>query len=183
MARREGNPNRRVDVVLTMRLGRRLGFLALVLLAVALAACAGAAASAPPSPAAPSSTTAGSGGEGPLVVLEVRGGECPQGACGGTTVIEREGRVHTTAPEAAELGVVPSEVLQGLIVEIDQADFDALSARPFSGECPVNVDGQELIYTFGTANGQVRLASCEVEIDPENPLFVAVNAAISTAAP
>jgi hypothetical protein len=125
---------------------------------------------------------AGSGGEGPLVVLEVRGGECPQGACGGTTVVEREGRVHTTAPEAAELGVVPSDALQALIVEIDQTDFEALAATPFTGECPVNVDGQEFIYTFGTASGEVRLASCEVEIDPEAPLFVAVDAAISAAA-
>ncbi len=163
----------------------------LVLLAVAalvVCGCAGAAASASPSAAvaaspAPSSTLPGSSGDGPLVVLEVRGGECPQGACGGTTVVEREGRVHATAPEAAELGVVPSELLQALIVEIDQADFEALRGTPFTGECPVNVDGQEFIYTFRTAAGEQRLASCEVEIDPENPLFVAVNAAIDAAAP
>lgn len=162
--------------------------LSALLLLVVLAACGGSSASPTITPVAataspePASTLPGSVGDGPLVTLEVRGGECPQGACGGTTVVERDGRVHSTAPEVAELGVVPSEVLQALIVEIDQADFEALAGTPFTGECPVNFDGQEVIYTFGTASGEVRLASCEVEIDPENPVFVAVDAAISAAA-
>jgi hypothetical protein len=43
----------------------------------------------------------------------------------------------------------------------------------------MNFDGQEQIYTFATAGGPVRLASCEVEIDPSDPLFAAVESALS----
>lgn len=161
---------------------------AIILLALA-AACGGPVTSEPRSGSptasrieAPSTTPAATTAA-PLVVVEARGGECPQGACGGTTVVERDGRVHTTTPARQELGVVPPEVLQALIVEVDQADFEAVAGRPFTGECPVNFDGQERIYTFGTGGGQVRLASCEVEIDPDDPLFVAVDAAIAAAAP
>ena len=120
---------------------------------------------------------------GPLVMIEIRGGECPAGACGQTTVIERDGRVHTIAPVAAELGAVPAPALEALRIEVDQADFAAIAARPFSGECPTAYDGQETIYTFGTAAGPVRLASCEVAIDEDHPLFVAARAAIGALTP
>jgi hypothetical protein len=117
--------------------------------------------------------------EGPLVTVETRGGECPNGPCGGTVAVERDGRVHATAPEARELGRLPENVRAPLEAAVRAADFDRLRSRPFTGECPVNVDGQEIIYTFTTASGDVRLASCEVEIDPSDPLFVAVAAALA----
>ena len=118
-------------------------------------------------------------GTGPLLTLTVRGGECPEGACGNTSVIERDGRVHQTAPEAAELGQVPPDVLAALDAAIKTADFDAIRARPFTGECPVNFDGQEFIYEFGAPGGTERIATCETEVDPNHPLFVAVEAAMA----
>ena len=120
---------------------------------------------------------------GPLLTVETRGGECQAGACGRTTVIERDGRVHTTAPAPADLGTVPAPALEALRIEIDQADLAAIADRPFTGECPTAYDGQETVYTFGTATGPVRLASCEVSIDQDDPLFVAAHAAIGSVAP
>jgi hypothetical protein len=119
---------------------------------------------------------------GPLVTVTVRGGECPEGACGGTTVIERDGRVHQTAPAPAELGTLPGHVLTSLDAAVKTTDFDVVRARPFTGECPVNVDGQEFIYEFGAPGGTERIATCETEIDPEHPLFLAVSAALAAAA-
>ena len=78
------------------------------------------------------------------------------------------------------LGTVPAVVLEGLATEISKADFGALKSRPFTGTCPVAFDGQETIYTFATPSGAVRIASCEVEVDPSDPLFVAVSAALAT---
>ena len=145
---------------------RRL--IAVVVLATMLAACQSIPAVASIVPL----------GNGPLVVVTVHGGECPEGACGGTTVIERNGRVHQTAPVAVELGALPPNVLTALDAAVKTTDFDALRARPFTGECPVNFDGQEFIYEFGAPGGTERIATCETEVDPNQPLFVAVTAAL-----
>jgi len=117
-------------------------------------------------------------GNGPLVTVTVRGGECPEGPCGGTTVIERDGRVHQTAPVAGELGGLSDDLFTALDTAVKTTDFDVVRARPFTGECPVNFDGQETIYDFGTPGGRERIATCETEIDPNHPLFLAVTAAL-----
>jgi len=120
--------------------------------------------------------------EGPLVTLETRGGHCLQGPCGGTVVIERDGRVHDTVPRFADRGRIPDDLRVALDQAVRSADFERLRSRPFTGECPVNFDGQEQVYTFTTAAGSVRLASCEVEIDPADPLFLAVENAFASLA-
>jgi hypothetical protein len=115
----------------------------------------------------------------PLVTVTTRGGECPEGACGSTLVIERDGRLRQTAPEDVVLGQVAPEVLAALDGAIKTADFAAIRARPFTGECPVTFDGQETIYEFGAPRGVERIASCETEIDPNHPLFKAVDTALA----
>jgi hypothetical protein len=150
----------------------------LVALLVSLTASLAVACGQAPASASASLTT------GPLVTIEVRGGECPQGACGQTTVIERDGRVHVTEPEPAEVATLPGPLLEALVAEVDQADFAALASRPFTGECPTAFDGQEIVFTFVAPSGSHRLASCEVEIDFGDPLFsVALEAAGSGAPP
>ena len=136
----------------------------LAILTVALVACS----SIPAIPAA----------SGPLVTVTTRGGECLDGPCGGTTVIERDGKVHQTVPVVADLGQVPGDVLTALDAAIKTADFNAIRAVQFDGECPVNFDGQEFIYEFGAPGGVERVASCETRIDPANPVFAALNAAL-----
>jgi hypothetical protein len=115
----------------------------------------------------------------PLVTLTIRGGECPEAACGSLRVIERDGRLRQTAPEDMVLGQVPPAPLARLVRAIETTDFAAVRARPFVGECPVNFDGQEVIYEFGAPGGVERIASCETEVDPDHPLFVAVRAALA----
>jgi hypothetical protein len=119
------------------------------------------------------------GPAGPLVTVTTRGGECPVGPCGSTLVIERGGRLVQTAPESVVLGQVPPEPLAALDGMIKATDFTLVRARPFTGECPVNFDGQEIIYEFGAPTGIERIASCETEIDPDHPLFVAVREALA----
>jgi len=57
-------------------------------------------------------------------------------------------------------------------------DFAALKSHPFTGECPVAFDGEELVFEFAIGTGSQRIASCEVEIDWGHPLFIAVGAAL-----
>jgi len=118
---------------------------------------------------------------GPLVTVTTHGGECMDGPCGSTIVIERDGRLHQTAPAAADLGAVPADVLSALDVAIKATDFGVIRSRPFTGECPVAFDGQEVIYEFGAPTGVERIASCETEIDPDNPVFAATTAALAAA--
>src|SRR5688500_5360737 len=117
-------------------------------------------------------------GSGPLVTVTVHGGECPEGPCGSTTVVERDGRVHQTAPVAAEMGALTGDLLAALHTAVKNTDFAAIRARPFTGECPVAFDGQEFIYEFGSPGGTQRIATCETDVDPNHPLFLAVSAAL-----
>ena len=115
----------------------------------------------------------------PLVTVTTRGGECVNGPCGSTLVVERDGRLHQTAPEAVVVGQVTPEALAALDGAIKTADFAAIRSVPFTGECPVNFDGQETIYVFGAPSGLERIASCETEVDPDHPLFRAVELALA----
>jgi hypothetical protein len=115
-----------------------------------------------------------------LVTIETRGGECPNGPCGSVVAIEADGRVHQFQPTDLVIGQVPPDVLEGLQIEIEQANFPLIQSRPFTDTCPKAYDGQETIYVFTVALGTrfERIASCEVEVDPSHPLFVAVSAAL-----
>jgi hypothetical protein len=119
---------------------------------------------------------------GPLVAVTTRGGECVNGPCGSTIVIERDGRVHQVAPQAADLGALPVEALGALDGAVKTTNFDAIRTRKFTGDCPTAYDGQEAIYEFGAPTGTERIASCETEIDPNQPVFAAVTAALRAVA-
>jgi hypothetical protein len=93
--------------------------------------------------------------------------------------IEPDGRVHATAPERLELGSLPDAALEALVAEISATEFAALRSHPFTGTCPVAFDGQETVYTFTTAAGTERIASCEVVVDLTTPLFVAIATAVA----
>jgi hypothetical protein len=117
---------------------------------------------------------------GPLLTVTTRGGECVDGPCGSVTIVERNGRVHTTLPGAAELGQVDPATLASLDAAIKTADYEAIRATKFTGECPTAFDGQEAILEFGAPSGVERIASCETQIDPANPLIATVVEALAS---
>jgi hypothetical protein len=116
-----------------------------------------------------------------VVTLETRGGDCPSGSCNRLINIEGDGRLHEVIPTDRVLGTVPDELLEALRIEMEQANFLQLESTPFTGECPTAVDGQETIYTFHVSTGDEEIASCEVAIDPNHPLFQALAAALAAA--
>lgn len=117
-------------------------------------------------------------GAGPLLTVETRGGECVDGPCGTTVVIERDGTVRSAAKPPNDLGTIPADQLAVLDSAIKLTDFEILKKRPFTGECPTAYDGQEFIFEFGAPNGTQRIATCEVQVDFDSPLFVAVSTAL-----
>ena len=147
---------------------RLASLLVIPVVAVLLAACGG-----------PQAATT----EGPLVTAEVRGGECPAGACATMVTLERDGRVHVAAKPPNVFGVVPPADLARLAAAIASTDFAALRAHPFSGECPTAVDGQEYIFEFGAPRGLERISTCEVQVDFGQPIFVALSTALGPFVP
>ena len=115
---------------------------------------------------------------GPLVTIEMRGGMCPAGACDSSVILDRDGRVHSAAKPPNDLGQADPEAMAALAAAIQATDFAALKSHPFTGQCPVAFDGQELIFEFSVGTGTQRIASCEVDIDWGHPLFVAVGVAL-----
>jgi hypothetical protein len=143
----------------------RVGIFGLVVAVVALAGCSSGAAVALP-------------GVGPLVAVHMRGGMCPEDMCDATVVLERDGRVHNGKTPSTDLGRVNGNAYAALDVAIQATDFAAMKRRPFTGECPIAFDGQELIFEFSVGGTTQRLASCETEIDWGSPLFVTVGVAL-----
>ena len=117
-------------------------------------------------------------GTGPLATVNMRGGMCMEGACDNSVILERDGRVHSAAKPPNELGRVPAEAMATLTAAVQATDYAAIKAHPFTGECPIAFDGQEMIFEFGVGAGTQRIASCEVDIDWGHPLFVAVGVAL-----
>jgi hypothetical protein len=99
----------------------------------------------------------------PLVAYATIGGECPDGDCGFTAEILRDGTVNRT--DGLEQTVDPA-TLARLVEEVEEADYEAILAVPFVGECPTHVDGQEQLYTFHVGPQTVAIRSCTTHVDP-----------------
>ena len=120
---------------------------------------------------------------GRLVTVEAHGGRCVEGECRTVFAIEADGLVHELQPDQAEIHRVTDKTIDAYRAALGITDFDALRSRPFTGECPTAFDGMEVVYTFETPAGPERISSCEVEIDPQAPIFVAVDAILGANVP
>lgn len=142
------------------------------------AASPGTSVVARPEPTDVASPTPSAGATGVLLTVATRGGHCADGPCGTTVVIDRDGRVHFAAKPPNELGTLSPELLAELDAAIATTDWAELVSHRFTGECPTAYDGQEVVFEFATADGVQQIASCEVEVDYELPLFAAVAEAV-----
>jgi hypothetical protein len=144
------------------------------LLAVALLAAAACSSA----PAATPSPTPSASPSGPLLTLTMRGGMCAPGLCETTYYVEHDGRIHLAAKPPNELGYVGEQELADLQAAISAADFDEIRSHPFAGTCPTAYDGQEMVLEFASPTGSQSIASCEVALDWNAPLFSAVAVAL-----
>ena len=121
--------------------------------------------------------------DGRLVTVEAHGGRCVEGECRRVFAIESDGLVHQLEPDEAEIHRVTDETIDVYRAALSVTDFNAIRSKPFTGECPTAFDGMEVVYTFATPAGPERIASCDVDIDRQAPLFVAVDAILGANAP
>jgi hypothetical protein len=151
-------------------------------LGLLLTACGSAPASPPATPpvarsstAAPAPTAVPVGpsavGDDVLLVYETRGGLCPSGPCGLRIVVHRDGRVERSDHRAEPLDPVSAA---RLTAALEAADWEAILAVPFVGECPVSYDGQEVVYTIPGDGGPMVVASCTSSVDPAMEPFATI---------
>jgi hypothetical protein len=128
-----------------------------------------------PTPQSPSASPAAAPLGDPLVVLETRGGLCPDGReCRNRYVITAAGDLRIDDGPPVRL---PPAIMGEIVAALRSTDFAAVLARSFTGVCPTAYDGQEAVFTLATPGGFVTVSSCDVELDPTLPLFVALEAA------
>lgn len=168
----------------------------LLLLVLSLSACGAAdtpdtaanpSASAAPSPspssvpipstnAAPTTTTVAP----TLLSMKLSGGFCQYGQCWAVREIAEDGSyVVADGTGAQNSGTLDPTLLTELKAQIEQADFAEIKAQPFTGTCPIAYDGQEVTYTFHTAQGEHTFSNCEVGIDETSPLFQTIEQALT----
>jgi hypothetical protein len=116
---------------------------------------------------------------GPVVTVTIHGGLCAAVPCDQVVILDRDGHVHAGVKPPNDLGQVPADVMATLTAAIARTDFAALRSHPFTGQCPVDVDGQELIFEFEVGGATQRIASCDIDIDWGSPLFRALAAALA----
>jgi len=112
-----------------------------------------------------------------LVSVAGRGGECPAGTCEWRADLFGDGRVRHGDGTTRQ---VDPDAAAAVAAAIAAADWDAILARPFTGECPTAFDGQELTYTFQVDGRRIEVASCSVQIDPGQEPFAAIDSALFT---
>jgi hypothetical protein len=147
----------------------RRSIVELVVIAVLVGASSSVVVAPSPSPTIGSPTA--------LVTIERHGGLCPNGECRSLIRIDSDGAVRGgTMPTT-----IPPALITTLRLEMARANFARIESRRFTGQCPTVYDRQEAVYTFHAATGDEVIASCTVAIDPDDPLFRGVEAALSSA--
>jgi hypothetical protein len=96
-----------------------------------------------------------------VVTVDVTGGECADGPCGAEYVIRGDGSID--GPDGSPASI-PAERAAEIAALAAATDWDAVRAVPFTGECPVNFDGQKHVYTFPAATGALVFDSCEFDL-------------------
>lgn len=102
------------------------------------------------------------------------GGLCPEGPCRSELVVEPDGTWHYRAQDGQEQGRLDGAGLAGLH-EAVRATALLEDGSPSTG-CAADYDGRSVAYSWTIGDQEHRVDSCEVQIDPHDPLVVELEA-------
>lgn len=113
--------------------------------------------------AAPTDNNASSS---PILTIQTTGGLCPYGLCGSeTTVMSDGGYSRRNGEDDPRTGVLQPGVIGDLRRQIDDADYDDIRSRPFTGTCPSAYDGTEYIYILRPKYKAAQtISSCQYDL-------------------
>lgn len=104
-----------------------------------------------------------------LAARETSGGLCQVDApCGDTLTIKTDGSWELVSFEGKSTGVLPADQLSELADAVGRTRL--ADAPEFTGACPIAYDGQEFTYRWRAEDRVLKVASCEREVDPADPL-------------
>lgn len=102
------------------------------------------------------------------------GGLCPEGPCRSELVVEPDGTWQYRAQDGQEHGRLDGAGLAGLHEAVRATTL--LEDGPPSTGCAADYDGRSVAYSWTIGDEEHRVDSCEVQIDPHDPLVVELDA-------
>lgn len=110
-----------------------------------------------------------------VMSVDFEGGMCVYGGCSRTVTVYTAGTVAIQDGSGEHtVETVNEALITTLTEEIAVTDFDEIRSHVFTGTCPIAYDGQELKFTFYTAESVERISNCQYEIDENSDLYGAI---------
>lgn len=110
-----------------------------------------------------------------LVEYTVQGGLCQYGSCLVRLTIQNDGLYQLTEGSTTKRASrITRGELETIKRAINEANFMTVKQQHFTGTCPTEYDGREVIYSFQTATGAERISSCQYVIDQTSEPFKSV---------
>ena len=116
----------------------------------------------------------------PLLDIRWTGGLCAGPSighvCRSRVVVYRDGSYRSSGDVTQPTqGSLDHQLIERLESAINEANFNEIRSKPFTGVCPSAYDGQEGLYEFSTSHGNEVIGSCKTNIDYKSKLFKVVD--------
>ena len=143
-----------------------------VVAAVLLSGCSGAGDGSAPDPAGPGMVAARTHAAGPEMTLTrtTWGGLCPEGPCRSELVVDGDGAWRYEAEDGREQGRLSGAELDRLRRAVLATGLS--EDGPASTHCAADSDGRSVAYSWTVGGESLRVDSCEVAVDADDPLVV-----------
>lgn len=110
--------------------------------------------------------------EGPLAERHTWGGLCAEGACFSTLLVEADGTWTYEDERGSTRGELRPRQLDRVHAAVGATYLG--SAPPHEGLCEADRDGTSVRYGWAGPDGWRTASSCEVQVDPRDPLVRAL---------
>ncbi len=120
-----------------------------------------------------------------MVYIRTYGGFCPDGPCGGETIIDKSGRIfgrRFSNHQGSVIGSLGEKSMAELTQQIENTDLEKIANSHHVGTCSSAEDGPDEEWIFNTSNGYKTIDSCRNNLHVVSTnLFQSLNDALRKA--